>query len=83
MVITFRIDLFVEPSAFKREMDEYVRRVCELTPLPGFDRAFLAGGAEAARERQYRQEGVPVGGDHKQALEDLARDLGIDVPWRS
>ena len=83
MVITFRIDLFIEPAAFKREMDEYVRRVGELTPLPGFDRSFLAGGAEAARERQYRQEGVPVGEEHRQILEELARDLGIGVPWQS
>ena len=83
MVIAFRIDLFVVPAAFKREMDEYVRRVRELTPLPGFDRSFLAGGAEAAQERQYRHEGVPVGQEHRQVLEGLARDLGIEVPWQS
>ena len=82
MVITFRIDLFLEPAAFKREMDEYVRRARELAPLPGFDQSFLAGGAEAARERQYRQQGVHVGAEHKKRLEDLAEELSIGVPWQ-
>ena len=81
MVITFRIDLFIEPADFKREMDEYARRIRELEPLPGLDQAFMAGGAEAARERQYREEGVPVGPDHRRVLEDLADELGIDTPW--
>src|SRR5690606_5748245 len=32
LVMAFRIDLFMPPAQFKREMDEYVRRVKELQP---------------------------------------------------
>lgn len=82
LVISFRIDLFMEPERFKREMDEYVRRVRTLQPLEGFDQAHLPGGPEAAREREYREKGVPVGPEHRERLEWLARELGIEPPWK-
>ena len=81
MVITFRIDLFLEPAAFKREMDEYVRAVRELQPLEGFTESHMPGGIEAQRERRFREEGVPVGTGHRKCLDDLAAELGIDPPW--
>lgn len=81
MVITFRIDLFVEPAAFKHEMDEYVRAVRQLRPLDGFQESHMAGGIEAQREARHRTEGVPVGVEHRQRLDDLARELGIAPPW--
>ncbi len=82
LVIAFRIDLFMPVGQFKREMDEYVRRVATLKPLEGFDRTYLPGGVEAARERAWRQEGVPVGPEHQKRLEKLAEELGIKVPWK-
>ena len=77
MVITFRIELFCPPEAFKREMDEYVRAVRQLQPLKGFEEAHMPGGIEAQREARYRREGVPVSADHRQRLDDLASELGI------
>jgi len=81
LLFTFKIGLFLPPDRFKAEMDEYVRRVRSLQPLPAFDQAYLPGGVEAAREREYRQLGVPVGPEHRRKLEDLARELGVAVPW--
>jgi LDH2 family malate/lactate/ureidoglycolate dehydrogenase len=81
LIIAFRIDLFMHPEQFKREMDTYVRRVRALQPLEGFDQAYLPGGVEAARERAYRKEGIPVGRDHQQRLQGLADELGIQPPW--
>jgi len=81
MVITFRIDLFLEPAVFKREMDEYVRAVRQLRPLDGFNSAHMPGGIEAEREARSRTEGVPVGEAHRKSLHELATDLGIDPPW--
>lgn len=78
MVITFRIELFASPEAFKREMDEYVRAVRKLRPLEGFTEAHVAGGVEAQREARFRSQGVPVSADHRQRLDDLAAELGID-----
>jgi LDH2 family malate/lactate/ureidoglycolate dehydrogenase len=82
LVITFKISLFMPPERFKKEMDEYVRMVRSLKPLEGFDQAYLPGGIEAVREKEYRREGVPVGPEHKEKLEKLASELGIGVPWK-
>jgi LDH2 family malate/lactate/ureidoglycolate dehydrogenase len=81
LVMAFRIDLFLEVPQFKREMDEYVRAVKKLQPLAGFDESFLPGGVEAVRRQRYRQEGVPVGPQHQQRLEEVARELGVPIPW--
>jgi L-2-hydroxycarboxylate dehydrogenase (NAD+) len=81
LVIAFRIDLFMSPEQFKREMDDYARQVRQLQPVVGFDESHLPGGVEAAREQKHRQEGVPMGVEHRQRLEELARELAIDVPW--
>lgn len=81
LVMAFRIDLFMEPQQFKHEMDEYVRAVRKLQPLAGFTESFLPGGVEAMRARTYREQGVPVGPQHKTRLEAVAQELGLQVPW--
>ena len=81
LALFFRPDLFGDPDRFEAEMDQYVRQVAELEPLEGFERALLPGGPEAARERENRERGVPVGPEHRSELEALADDLGIDAPW--
>jgi LDH2 family malate/lactate/ureidoglycolate dehydrogenase len=83
LVIAFRISLFMPAEQFKREMDEYVRKVRALQPLEGYDQAYLPGGVEAARERAYRREGIPVGHQHQRRLETLADELGLSPPWRT
>lgn len=81
LVFVFRIDLFMDPAGFKTEMDEYVRRVRRLTPLEGFDEAFMPGGVEAARETEYRRDGIPLGEAQRDRLETVAEELGLAVPW--
>jgi L-2-hydroxycarboxylate dehydrogenase (NAD+) len=81
LVIAFQIGLFMPPDQFKREMDEYARQVRALEPLRGADQAYLPGGPEAERERTYRQEGIPVGLEHRERLEGLAAELGLTPPW--
>jgi LDH2 family malate/lactate/ureidoglycolate dehydrogenase len=81
LVITFRIDLFLDPGEFKTQMDDYVRAVRDLSPLDGFEATYMPGGIEAARETSYREEGVPVGTWHRERLEGVAEELGLQAPW--
>ena len=81
LLIAFRPDLFTDAQTFKAEMDEYVRRVRQLTPLKGFDQAHIPGGIEAEREALYREKGIPVGKWHKERLEKLADELTLNLPW--
>ncbi len=83
MLFTFKISLFADVEHFKREMDEYVRRVRQLEPLKGTNAAHLPGGIEAEYENAYRRDGVPLSQSHQLALETLADELGISVPWRT
>jgi len=82
LVIAFRIDLFLDPQQFKHEMDEYVRAVKQLQPLAGFNESFLPGGVEAARTRQFREQGIPIGPEHQERLEKVAAELGLRAPWQ-
>ena len=82
LFIVFRIDLFHDPRGFKKEMDEYVKRVRRLKPLPGLESCFLPGGIESMREREWKGKGIPVGPEHEKRLIELAEDLELAIPWR-
>jgi len=55
-------------------MEEYVRQSMALQPMPGYERAYLPGGREWEREREWAQTGSPVSPRHRQCLENVARD---------
>jgi LDH2 family malate/lactate/ureidoglycolate dehydrogenase len=81
MVMVLRISLFADPVQFKREMDAYVRGVRKMQPMEGLEESFLPGGIEVEYERAYREAGIPIGQEHRKALEELAGELGIAAPW--
>ena len=65
---------------FTREMDEYARRVRQLTPFAGIEQALLPGAIEWEREQQAAQEGIPIGPRHADALRKLAAECHITPP---
>ncbi len=80
-MFVFKISLFMDPEEFKQEMDEYIRATRKLAPLEGFDESYLAGGIDAAREREYAEDGIPIGEKHKINLEKIGKELGVNPPW--
>lgn len=80
LMISFRIDLFSDPEEFKAKVGSYIERIRTLSPIPGFEESFAAGAVEALREREYREQGVPVDDEHMGLLTKLADELGIDPP---
>jgi LDH2 family malate/lactate/ureidoglycolate dehydrogenase len=81
LILALDIARFLPPEQFLREMEEYARRATALRPMPGHDRAYLPGGLEAEREREWSASGVPVGERHRAALERVARELEIPAPF--
>lgn len=77
----FQVGLFMDPDEYGREMDALAGRLRELAPLEGFPKASYAGGIEAEREVEFREQGIPVGPEHRRDLEGIAAELGVDVPW--
>ncbi len=67
-------------ETLQKEMDAYARTVRQMMPLPGMDGAYLPGGIEAERERQYREDGIPISTKDAQALEKLAADYHLPSP---
>lgn len=65
---------------FKQEMDEYARRVRQLTPFAGIEQALLPGAIEWEREERSVQEGIPISPRHAQALRKLALECGRPAP---
>ncbi len=80
-VAIFDVKRFMEVAAFKKEMDRYLREARSTQPLPGTERAELAGGMEWAWEKENRVEGIPVDPDHQQKLETLAEEIGVKAPF--
>ncbi len=80
LIIAWRIDLFMDPGDYRREIDAYVRAAREMAPLPGF-RSFLPGGPEAEKERRYEREGIPLAKEHRASLAALAVELNVPPPW--
>jgi LDH2 family malate/lactate/ureidoglycolate dehydrogenase len=81
MMILMRIDLFIEPDAFKKEMEAYVEMVESLKPIAGAERTTLPGVIEAERKVRYLEKGIPLSGNHRGALERIADEHSIATPW--
>jgi LDH2 family malate/lactate/ureidoglycolate dehydrogenase len=81
LMIALAVERFLDPAIFSGRMDAYARRTRELEPLPGFDRATLAGGLEWERSQEWSKTGIPVGKRHQEALTRVGEMLGIAPPF--
>lgn len=81
LMIALAVERFLPPEIFGGRMDAYARRAREMQPLPGLDRATLAGGLEWEREREWAQTGIPIGRRHQEALARAGDMVGIAPPF--
>lgn len=80
-IAAFAVDRLMPVQDFKLEMDRYVGEARATKPFPGMDRAELAGGMEWVWERENAEQGILVGAEHRQVLEEVAAVVGIDDPF--
>lgn len=80
-IAVFAVEHFMPPEELKREMDCYIGEARRMKPLPGLDRAELAGGLEWQWSKENRQAGIPVSSEHQESLEDIAAELGVEAPF--
>lgn len=81
LIIALNIACFMPLEAFLFEMEDYVRRAMQMKPMPGYDRAYLPGGLEWEREREWAQIGIPVGEEHQRTLKRVGEELGVETPF--
>ena len=79
--LALAVENFVPVNAFKEDMDGLMDSVSRMVPYPGLDAARLPGGPELDRERAYRRDGVPVCAEAQRNLEQIAAEVGVDLPW--
>ena len=75
------VDRFSDLDAFKADMDHLMDETSRMKPLPGFSESYLPGGKELERETEYRRDGVPISARAVEGLEEVARELGVAIPW--
>jgi LDH2 family malate/lactate/ureidoglycolate dehydrogenase len=75
-----RIDAFLDPLEFKRQIDDLVRTFRATKPAPGTSGPLIPGDPEREAERIRSVEGVPLVGAVVDELEDVSRRTGIPFP---
>ena len=74
-----RIDAFVDPREFKRQIDDLVRTFRATKPAPGTSGPLIPGDPEREAERVRSKEGIPVVRPVVEDLLDVSRRTGIPL----
>ncbi len=72
-----RIDGFIDPDEFKRQIDDLVRTFRSTKPAPNTSGPLIPGDPEREAEKIRRQEGVPLVLPVIEDLRDIARHTGV------
>lgn len=72
-----RIDGFIEPDVFKRQIDEYVRVFRATKAAPGTNGPLIPGDPEREAERERLERGVPLIMPVVEDLRAIAKAAGI------
>lgn len=72
-----RIAGFIDPDAFKAQIDEWIRTFRATTPAPGTDGPLIPGDPEREAEERRRKEGIPLVTPVVEDLRAIAKGTGI------
>jgi L-2-hydroxycarboxylate dehydrogenase (NAD+) len=70
---SMRLDGFIDPEEFKRQIDDVVRTLRATRPAPGTSGPLLPGDPEREAERVRRRDGIPLLGSVAADLRALAQ----------
>jgi L-2-hydroxycarboxylate dehydrogenase (NAD+) len=74
-----RIDGFIDPDEFKRQVDHLVRTFRASPPAPGTSGPLVPGDPERAAEADRRRDGIPLLPAVAADLEALAVEVGVPL----
>jgi LDH2 family malate/lactate/ureidoglycolate dehydrogenase len=75
------VQRFMDGAEYSAEMDRFIAGARQMQPFPGFDRAELPGGMEWQWEQENQKRGIPLGDQHRQELEELAAEVGVECGY--
>ncbi len=74
-----RIDGFIEPDDFKRQIDDWIRTFRAAAPAPGTGGPLIPGDPERQAEAERRAHGIPLIPAVVEELRDIARRIGLPL----
>jgi len=74
-----RIDGFIDPEEFKRQIDDYIRVFRATKPAPGTNGPLIPGDPERKAERTRKVKGVAVITPVLEELRDISKKTGIPL----
>ncbi len=74
-----RIDAFIEPDEFKRQIDDLIRTFRKTRPAPGTSGPLIPGDPEREAESARRRDGIPLVPAVVDELRDISRQTGIPL----
>jgi L-2-hydroxycarboxylate dehydrogenase (NAD+) len=80
-IVVVNVAHFMPVDELKQEMDRFIGAARQSRPLPGMERAELAGGNEWLWDRENREKGIPIGDEHRRELQEEADKLGVETPF--
>jgi L-2-hydroxycarboxylate dehydrogenase (NAD+) len=75
-----RIDAFRKAEAFKKDMDQWLKRFRQAKPASGFDQVLVPGDPERYMEAERKEKGIPLMHAVVEDLEFLAEKFKIQPP---
>jgi LDH2 family malate/lactate/ureidoglycolate dehydrogenase len=76
-----RIDAFRDPEGFRKDMDDLLRRLKNSPKRRGKERIYIHGEKETEMVSLREREGIPLPEKVVLDLKDIARDIGIEIPF--
>jgi L-2-hydroxycarboxylate dehydrogenase (NAD+) len=73
-------DLIGSGDDFRARVREVIDESLSLPPMAGTEQAALPGTLEWLREREWRGTGIPLPDDHRELLDRIAAEMGIEPP---
>ncbi|WP_054956773.1 Ldh family oxidoreductase [Paenibacillus dakarensis] len=81
LIIALDVGRFIDPEAFRKQMESYMDFTAQMRPMPGHDEATLPGVLEARREVEWAKSGIPVSQETAELLRDVAEEFGVEMPF--
>jgi len=72
-----RIDAFIDPDEFKRQVDDWIRTFRQTKPAPGTDGPIIPGDPEREAESVRRESGIPLVAAVVEDLREVAEISGV------
>lgn len=77
MFLAIDIARFLDPERFRTRLEELAGQVHDTPTQKGVDRVLLPGEREARLQAERAEHGIPYADDVAEAVESVARDLGV------